>query len=193
MDIFNNEFLANKRINTLPFHAHFIPFNREDKPKYYHGAIIKESSSKVTSLNGIWNFKAYDKYQDFKDLDYRFTDKERLIVPSCVQCFGYDHIQYLNCKYPFPFNPPYIDIDNPLFHFQRTINIVKKERTYIVFEGVDNAFYLFVNNKKVGYSLIAHSKSEFDITDFIKNGQLLATLNVKINSVSQAFLEMSIY
>lgn len=172
MDIFNDEFLFNKRINTLPFHAHFIPFAKEDKPKYYHGATLKESSSKVTLLNGIWNFKEYKRYQDFNDLDYKFSDKEKLVVPSCVQCYGYDHIQYLNCQYPFPFNPPYIDVDNPLFHYQRTINISNiDERIYIVFEGVDNAFYLFVNNQKVGYSLIAHSKSEFDITKYLKNGE----------------------
>ena len=170
MKIFNDEFLANKRINTLPFHAHFIPFGKDDKPKCYHGAILKESSSKVTSLNGMWNFKDYRRYQDFSNLDYPFKKNEKLIVPSCVQCHGYDHVQYLNWLYPFPFNPPHIDQDNPLFHYQRTINIKKKDKTYIIFEGVDNAFYLFVNNQKVGYSLIAHSKSEFDITPYIVDG-----------------------
>ena len=169
--IFNNEFLNHKRINTLSFRSHYIPFKKGDKPAYYHGALIKESSSEVISLNGEWNFKAYKKYQDFESLDYPFKKKEKIDVPSCVQCRGYDVIQYLNILYPFPFNPPYIDVDNPLFHYQKYINIQKRDNFYIVFEGVDNAFYLFVNNQKVGYSCISHSKSEFDITPYLRDGE----------------------
>lgn len=168
MKIFDNEFLENKRINTLPFRSHYIPFNKEDKPKYFHGAIIKESSSKLISLNGEWDFKEHKDYRDLNNLDEALLDK--INVPSCVQCFEYDFIQYLNCRYPFPFNPPYIDRVNPCFHYRKHIHINKKDRYYLVFEGVDNAFYLFINNQKVGYSLIAHSKSEFDVTDYLIDG-----------------------
>ena len=168
-DIFNDEFLRNERIITLPFRCHYIPFGLLDQPKSYHGIILKESSSKVIPLNGTWKFKAYAKYQDFQGFDTPMN--EEIPVPSCVQCHGYDHHQYLNLLYPFPFNPPYIDIDNPLFHYRRTINLDKVDCYYLVFEGVDNAFYVFVNGKKVGYSNIAHAKSEFDITPYVVEGE----------------------
>lgn len=171
-EIFENEFLSNERINTLPFRSHYIPFKRGDNPQYFHGALLKETSSEVIMLNGKWNFKEYKKKEDFKNLNYQFKRGENIPVPYSVQCLGYDQIQYLNCEYPFPFHPPYIDLDNPLFHYQRKFKIEKKRGDYIfVSEGIDNAFYLFINNKKVGYSLISHSKSEFDITSYIKEGE----------------------
>ena len=188
MKIFEDEFLYNKRINTLPFRAHYIPFDKKDKIKHRYGIIDKNSSSRLYSLNGIWNFKAFKKYQDVTNLDISFSGNDRIDVPASVQTRGYDYIQYLNCRYPFPFHPPYIDIDNPLFFYSRSFIIEKKEgRIIIVFEGVDNAFYLFINKIKVGYSNIAHSKSEFDITDYVKIGENIIDVLVLKYSASSYF------
>ena len=185
MNIFENEFLSNDRINTLPFRCHYVPFGVDDKPKKIRGILDKFSSSKIISLNGEWSFKAHRKYQDFANLDEDL--QETIPVPSCVQCFGYDVIQYINSIYPFPYNPPYIDCDNPLFHYRKTIHLEKKDRFYLVFEGVDNAFYLFVNKQKAGYSNIAHSKSEFDITDYVVDGDNIIDVLVLKWSASSYF------
>ena len=166
--IFENEFLGNARIGVKPFRCHYIPFAKGDKPRYVRGIIDKCSSSEVLSLNGEWAFKAHEKYQDLVELNEPLPDI--IPVPSCVQRHGYDHTQYLNLTYPFPFHPPYIDIDNPLFHYRKTVHIEKAGHYDLVFEGVDNAFYLFVNGVKVGYSNIAHSKSEFDVSSYLKKG-----------------------
>lgn len=93
-------------------------------------------------------------------------------MPSCVQYYGYDHFQYTNVNYPFPYDPPYVPNINPTYHYQRFVKIAKKkgERYYVNFEGVDSCFYLYINDEFVGFSQIAHRQSEFDATDFIKSG-----------------------
>ena len=183
--IFAGEMLGNERIGTLPFRCHYIPFAKGDKPRYRFGATLKESSSEVISLNGTWGFQAYDKYQDLPDSIPEPSDS--IPVPSCVQCHGYDHIQYLNVAYPFPYNPPHIGIDDPLFHYRKRVTIDELGHYDLVFEGVDNAFYLLVNGIKVGYSIIAHSKSEFDISSYIRKGDNVIDVLVLKWSASSYF------
>ena len=43
----------------------------------------------------------------------------------------------------------------------------KGRRTFIVFGGVDSAFYLWINGKKVGYSQDSRTPAEFDITPYL--------------------------
>ena len=44
-------------------------------------------------------------------------------------------------------------------------------RGYLVMEGVDAAFYLFVNGTFAGYGEIPHSTAEFDVTPYLKEGE----------------------
>jgi beta-galactosidase len=48
---------------------------------------------------------------------------------------------------------------------------VDGEKKYLNFEGVDSCFYLYINDKFVGFSQISHRVSEFDITDFVVDGE----------------------
>ena len=164
-----NEWESNERINTLDFRSHYIPFAKNSKPKYLYGAIDKKSSSEVTLLNGDWEFKSHSNINNIKYIDEKLT--EIIDVPSCVQCRGYDYIQYINYSYPFPFNPPYVPEENPCFHYRKTFEINDIKNLFLIFEGVDSSFYVYINNKFVGYSQISHSKSEFNITNFVCEGK----------------------
>ena len=79
----------------------------------------------------------------------------------------------MNHRYPFPVTLPHIPNVNPCWHYRRTFNLEKKEgeKYYLNFEGVDSAFYLYVNGIQKGYSQISHATSEFDITDLVVNGE----------------------
>lgn len=166
--VHNNEFEKNKRVNTLPFRSHYIPFKVEEEFSFIHGVIDKTKSSLFTSLNGKWLFKEHKCIDDIKYIDEELNDS--IDVPSCVQCRGYNYYQYTNFKYPIPFNPPFVPKENPVFHYRKEVELHIKEKAFLVFEGVDSAFYLFINNVYVGYSQISHSKSEFDISGYIKDG-----------------------
>ncbi|MEJ7400650.1 sugar-binding domain-containing protein, partial [Staphylococcus epidermidis] len=78
-----------------------------------------------------------------------------------------------NTQYPIPFNPPYVPRENPCGRYKRSfeINDYNEQSDYhLNFEGVDSAFYIWINEQFVGYSQIAHSISEFDITPYVQKG-----------------------
>ena len=156
-------------VNTTPHHAYFIPFSSTES------AVKKtrEFSPYFTLLNGEWDFAYFESYthlpQDF--LHFSFTDK--IPVPSNWQNHGYDNHQYTNVNYPFPFDPPYVPIENPCGLYHRIFNIeINAEKWYLLnFEGVDSCLFVYVNHQFAGYSQISHCTSEFDITDFLQQGE----------------------
>ena len=167
--LFENEIYSTKRIGVLPQRAYYIPFAERDVPQVKNGVTIAESSSLYTSLNGTWSFGAHASLDEITDICESLTDT--IPVPSCVQMHGYDQVQYINTRYPFPFDPPFVPRKNPTFHYRRTLEIDSLDCEYdIVFDGVDSCFYLFINGKKVGFSQISHAVSEFDVTPYLNVG-----------------------
>lgn len=169
-DFFNTHkyYLSTDRVNVLPFHSFFIPFPIDQEISFKYRIVNRFKSDFYISLNGTWNIKEYRSVHDIETLDE--DDMDEIIVPSCVQLHGYDRNQYLNLRYPFPYKPPYVPEDNPTYHYRKIINIKKHEYTELCFDGVDSAFYLFINHSFVGYSQITHSLSSFDVTDYLKDG-----------------------
>ena len=164
------EYEGFERIGTTPHRSYYIPFAENDVIKTKHGIQDRVSSSRFTSLDGAWQIKMHSHVEDFV-LDETLEDS--IPVPACVQMHGYDHIQYLNTRYPFPVMLPHIPYENPCWHYRRSFDLVKRdgEKYYLNFEGVDSAFYLYVNGIFKGYSQISHATSEFDVTDLVKNGE----------------------
>ncbi len=164
------EFQKFDRIGTTPHRSYYIPFAEDDVVRTKHSILDRTSSSRFTSLDGVWQIKQLDHVEDF---DVNEMLGESIPVPACVQMHGYDHIQYLNIRYPFPVMLPHLPYENPCWHYRRTLNIKKQkgERYYINFEGVDSAFYVYINGEFKGYSQISHATSEFDITDLAVNGE----------------------
>ncbi len=158
------------RIGTMPHRSYYIPFATDDTVRTVYGIQDRESSSRFISLDGQWQIKQLRHVEDFainEMLDGVIP------VPSCVQMHGLDQIQYLNTAYPIPVMLPHIPYDNPCWHYRRGFTLIKEagEKYYLNFEGVDSAFYLYINEKFVGYSQISHATSEFDITDFVNDGE----------------------
>ena len=157
-----DEFNTTRRENVEKAHSYFIPFERDDEFAFNNKIIDRTKSSLFISLDGMWNIKEHGSVDDVV-IDEELSNK--VPVPSCVQMFGYDHIQYINYRYPFPFRPPFTPKENPAYHYRRDFDIEDLNyRYYLNFEGVDSFFDLFIHGKKVGYSQISHSTSEFDIT-----------------------------
>ena len=155
-----------KSINTVYPHAYFIPFDR--KELVFDN---RRTSKFYQDLNGIWKIKEYKSILDVEDGFLNIVPTDDIEVPSCVQLHGYDQMQYTNICYPFADNPPFTPNMNPTYHYSRKFNVILDGmKRYICFEGVDSCFYLYINNQFVGFSQIAHRLSEFDITDFLIDG-----------------------
>ncbi|MGB6220210.1 glycoside hydrolase family 2 TIM barrel-domain containing protein [Haloferula sp.] len=100
---------------------------------------------------------------------------------------GYGTFNYTNITYPFHKDPPRVmgtppgnyltfpeENRNQVGSYRRTFKIPdnwKGRETLIAFEGVDSAFYLWVNGEKVGYSQDSRTTAEFHITDYLVDGE----------------------
>ena len=162
-------------VNTEPNRNYFLPFSKNANPFEE-----REKSNYFLLLNGTWNFRYYDSFLDIEDnyLDTGFI--ETITVPSNWQLHGYDKPMYLNIRYPIPYNPPYVPDANPVGLYQRTFNVNLSDGfdRFLNFEGVDSCFYLYINNKFVGYSQVTHMTSEFNITEYLVDGENSITVMV---------------
>lgn len=163
------EFNLLERVGVEEPRSYFIPFAESDAPKYEFGIISRNSSSEFIPLDGEWQIGSTSLSSEF-EVGEKLTGT--IPVPSCVQMHGFDKIQYINSRYPFPFDPPRVPKDTPCWHYRRIFGLDKRdgEKYYLNFEGVDSAFYLYVNGNYKGYSQISHSTSEFDITELVFDG-----------------------
>ncbi|MCL2748445.1 MAG: beta-galactosidase, partial [Oscillospiraceae bacterium] len=136
----------------------------------------RDRSGQFMPLNGLWDFRYYrapwEIPEDAVRQGYKREGFDKIPVPSVWQTQGYDRHQYTNVKYPFPFDPPYVPARNPCGLYVREVVLmpVAGRRYYLVFEGVDACFYLYVNGVEAGFSQVSHSTSEFDITELITPG-----------------------
>lgn len=169
--------------NTMPNRAYYIPASSRMDGL----AEGREASDRFQLLNGLWQFRYFDSIYDmeepFYEKGYSTETFEAIPVPGVWQNYGYDRHQYTNTRYPFPVNPPYVPKENPCGAYVHTFCYEKEEnapRAYLNFEGVDSAFYVWLNGTYVGYSQVSHSTSEFDVTNFIQEGEnTLAVLVLK--------------
>lgn len=135
------------------------------------------ASGNIMMLNGTWKFywsaDTKDRPLDFYLPDYNDTGWDDIEVPSNWQLKGYGIPIYTNIKHPFPAEPPNINRDNPTGSYRTGFEIPEKwdrNQVYIHFEGVQSAFYLWLNGMKVGYSQGSMTAAEFDLTPFLQEG-----------------------
>ncbi len=138
--------------------------NRLLSRSYY----IPESKGNRQLLNGIWNF-AFFENGDYID---NITDWDTIPVPSCWELHGYEHPNYTNINFPFPCDPPYVPDYNPIGVYERTFLIENNNnKHYIVFDGVCSLAELYINGSYVGFTQGSHLTAEFDISNYIHQGE----------------------
>ena len=163
----NNHIL---HIGTEPPRAYYIPCDDASEAM----DSFRESSSRFILLNGDWKFKYFDSVRKISiHYENESCDQfDTIPVPSVWQMHGYDHHQYTNIRYPFPYDPPHLPLDNPCGVYRTEFWIADTgSRYYLNFEGVDSCIYLWINGCFAGYSQVSHSTSEFDISSYIKEGE----------------------
>lgn len=156
-----------------------------EEPRAYYLPGNMQGKSERTLLNGEWEFRFFHSPYEVSEDFIREGGAEgfqTVTVPGCWQYYGVDSHQYINIRYPIPYDPPYVPAENPCGAYRRRFTWEKTdgERVYLNFEGVDSCFYVWVNGEFAGYSQVSHSTSEFEITELIKEGEnLLAVLVLK--------------
>ena len=160
--------------NCEPQRSYYIPYDTLEKAL----AGKKEASDYYKCLNGEWQFRYFEREIDVpKDI----SGWDTVQVPSNWQMQGYDRPGYTNFNYPFPVDPPYVPDDNPCGMYSLAFDLPagwEGRETYIVFEGVNSCFYLYVNGEYVGFSQVSHMQSEWQLTDVLKPGTNYLTVKV---------------
>lgn len=165
-------------VNEIPQHATLMPYENFEQAK----KADRYASSHCKLLNGKWRFKLYKNYaykpSDFAQPYYDSHNWDSVIVPCSWQMQGYDQAQYCNVRYPWegsedicPPNAP--TKHNPVGCYLKRIHInqnLLSKRVVLCFEGVESAFYLYVNGERVGYSESTFNRSEFDISRYLVEG-----------------------
>lgn len=146
----------------------------------------KESSSLIQILNGEYKFcyQNDDCIENFYSTDYNDLNWDNIDVPSMWQYRGYGKPAYPNTEYPIPFNPPYVFCDNPVGYYRKSFTARKTAKSILYFGGVDNAYFVYLNGKYVGFSKGSRLPCEFDVTDILLDGENL--LCVKVFTYSDA-------
>ncbi|NHN32463.1 glycoside hydrolase family 2 TIM barrel-domain containing protein [Paenibacillus agricola] len=162
------------QVNREAPRAYFIPYSEAQTAL----ANKRARSPFYQTLNGGWKFKYHTSVKDVEDGFYAASADvsgwDDLLVPSCWQTNGYDQLHYTNVNYPIPCDPPYVPNENPAGLYARDFNISEtwdEKDAYVVFEGVNSCFYLWVNGQFVGYSQGSRVPAEFNLAPYLKRGK----------------------
>ena len=179
MSNFDSNIIKNPEIfeqNRLAAHSDHVCYKNEQEK-------IKGKSSLRYDMNGLWKF-AYAKNQSlapcgFEAADYDCKGWDEIRVPAHIQMEGYDVPIYTNTTYPWeadefikPGEVP--EIFNPVASYVKYFTIpenMKNKRVCISFQGVESGFALWLNGHYVGYSEDTFDPSDFELTDYIVEGE----------------------
>ncbi|MCC6396231.1 MAG: DUF4981 domain-containing protein, partial [Bacteroidetes bacterium] len=162
-------------INNEPPHATLMPFN--DRASAIRG--VREGSPNFLLLNGSWKFswaaKPADRAVEFFKPGFSVASWKEIQVPGNWQLQGYDIPIYLNLPYPFAPDPPNIPEDkNPVGSYRRTFTVPPAwsgRQVFLHFDGVESAFYVWVNGERVGLGKDSRTAVEFNISRYLKPGE----------------------
>ncbi|WP_406395747.1 DUF4981 domain-containing protein [Streptomyces sp. NBC_00882] len=170
------------RVGTQPPHTTLMPYADVGQAL----AADRTRSPYRLSLDGTWKFayadRPADRDTDFYRTDVDDTDWDTLPVPSVWQVHGYDFPIYVNITYPWwgpnglgeEAQPPAAPTRyNPVGQYRRTFTVPKDwsgRRTFLHFEGVKSAHYVWINGELVGYHEDSCTPAEYDITPHLKPG-----------------------
>lgn len=165
--------------NREPMYARIVPCATSE------GAVT-HSEVRRTSLNGTWKFffaKNNDEApQKFYETGYDVSTRSDIKVPGSWELQKFDAPIYTDTRYPFPANPPYVPTSyNPVGSYVRTFDYHPGNRDgelFLTFEGVESAFYVYLNGVEVGYSEDSRLDARFRVTKLLRDGK--NTLAVKV-------------
>jgi beta-galactosidase len=170
--------------NREPARAAFVPYSTK-------------AGDCSMSLDGTWKFRWTPtpdvRVTDFYRADFDDSAWTDFSVPANWENNGYGTPIYVSAGYPFKIDPPrvmgtpkenyttYVE-RNPVGQYRRTFSLPAAwstgGQTFIRFEGVMSAFYVWVNGERVGYNQGSMEPSEFNVTKYLKSGTNSIALEV---------------
>ncbi len=169
--------------NRMPSRASFTPY-------------LNSKGDRSLSLDGTWKFNwtktPQEQPEDFFKTSFNDTAWKNFQVPGDWEVNGYGTPIYSSSGYTFKIDPPYVMKEpkktytafterNPTGCYRRTFTLPedwKGKEIFVHFGAVSSAFYLYINGQEVGYSQGSMEPAEFDITQYVKEGNNIIALKV---------------
>lgn len=164
------------QINREPARASFIGYN-------------KIPGDRSMSLNGTWKFRwtpvPQERITNFYETTFDDSSWKDFPVPANWEVNGYGTPIYVSAGYPFRIDPPRVMSEpkesyttykerNPVGQYRRLFTLPDEWKdngqTFLRFDGVMSAFYVWINGQRIGYSQGSMEPSEFLITPYIRPG-----------------------
>jgi len=167
------EYFRENRLNAYSSHIHYRS----------ECEAAENESSYYELLSGVWKFSYAKNYalapKGFEHPGFDCKCWDDIIVPGHIQMQGYDKHQYVNVQYPWDgihdIEPGDIPSDfNPIASYAKHFYLPERmagQRVFITFAGVESGFALWLNGKYVGYGLDCFTPSDFELTQYIKDGE----------------------
>lgn len=164
-------------VNRLPSHSDHVYYATMEEARQGGNMNWRHS------LNGSWKFhyasNAESRPASFWKQEANCSGWDTIQVPGHIQLQGYGTPQYVNTMYPWdgisPVRPPHIQEDhNPVGSYVKTFSVPEQmtdQPLYISFQGVESAFYIWLNGQFVGYSEDSFTPADFDLTPFVTEGE----------------------
>ena len=130
---------------------------------------------------------------DFYKPEYDVSGWKEIPVPSNWEMQGYGTPIYTNITYPFKRDFPRVtstpddhswtayDQRDPVGSYRREFTVPEQwsgRQVYLLFHGVNSAYYVWINGQKVGYSQDTRMTAEFDITRYLNPGKNVIAVEV---------------
>ena len=183
------------RVNRLDAHSDHVCYASEEET--LNGGIF---TSLRQSLDGIWRFmwspSIESRPADFYREDFDDSKFDKIPVPAHMELHGFGQIQYINTLYPWDghadIKPPEIDReDSPVGSYRFMFDLepgLRGKRVCVSFQGVEQAFYVWLNGHFIGYAEDSFTPSDFDLTGYIRETHNLLCVEVHKHS-SAAWIE----
>ena len=164
------------KIGVLPAHSDHVCYASAEEME-------KGETSLRSSLNGLWYFSYARNPQSairgFEKLSFDCRSWDEIRVPAHMQMEGYDAPAYVNTQYPWDgreaLKPGEIPTHfNPVGSYVKYFRVPEAMRgmpVHISFQGVESGYALWLNGSFVGYSEDTFTPSEFDLTQYLREGE----------------------
>ena len=170
-------------INRLDAYSDHVAYPDLESARKAKGNAFRQS------LNGSWQFKLAGKPgerpEGFHAEGFDATGWGTIEVPGYMQLQGYGANQYVNTQYPWDgvenLRPPQVPEANLIGSYRRTFAFRKLDttgRVVLTFDGVETAFYVWLNGTFVGYSEDSFTPAHFDVTELMRDGENLLAVQV---------------
>ena len=93
----------------------------------------------------------------------------------------FDKPIYTNTQMPFEHQPPYVPVENPTGVYERDFYLPKSwsgKRIVLQVGGYESVALVYINGQEVGLSKDSRLAAEFDVTQFVGNGNNVVRIDV---------------